>query len=105
MGLLRTLTYALALQGWIVILTLGCSVRFFFSGPSRKVREVITVNSGDFVVFNGSLAHRILHGVDSIVPNSCPPPLHTHLHSSRLALQFRQAPDNAPLTITAPPVS
>jgi alkylated DNA repair dioxygenase AlkB len=110
--------------GWIVIFSLGCDARFFFRAPKPRAasssspafgcaplfselsssenglgeRRLVHLRSGDVMVFNGSLAAGIVHGIEEVMPGTCPPHLAgSCLSSARIALQFRQAPDNSSL--------
>jgi len=66
------------LNGWVVVLSLGCSASFWYldDGASglqdSDSKKYITVVSGDAVIFNGSAALNIQHGVNAIIPNSFP---------------------------------
>jgi alkylated DNA repair dioxygenase AlkB len=109
--------------GWIVIFSLGCDARFFFQAPKQRAasscssahsnaavsyfsspetvlgeRRLVQLRSGDVMIFNGSPAAGIVHGIEEVLPRTCPPHFDAScLSSGRIALQFRQAPDNSPL--------
>jgi hypothetical protein len=42
------------------------------------------------LVFNGATEYGIQHGINTIVPDSCPEYLNNDLAHSRISLQFRQ---------------
>jgi len=84
--------------GWVVLFSLGCSANFWIKGPQMKQREYIKFESGDTLVFNGGTEYNIMHGIDSINPNTCPNFFPEEIHDQRISIQFRQTlrNDNVP---------
>ncbi len=72
-------------NGWVFLLSLGCKARFSVQQkpPKKKtntaaatIKETkkvfLELNSGDVLVFDPSTEAAILHGVNSILPSTCP---------------------------------
>lgn len=57
--------------------------------------QYVLLESGDAVIFPGSWAHQIRHGIEEVIPGTCPPELadvEEMIATRRLCLQFRQIP-------------
>lgn len=96
------------INGWVVVLSLGLSAQFWYlddghheDEPEKIITEkqtsepkriVFTVQSGDAVVFNGSAALNIRHGVEFVIKDSFPDHLKKSLqekfNGKEEALQF-----------------
>lgn len=59
-------------NGWVILLSLGCTARFMVAGPSDTAYRTIDMLSGDILLFDPSSQAAIRHGVASIVVSSCP---------------------------------
>eukprot|EP01084_Bolivina_argentea_P024594 45818_1 len=81
------------MNGWVVLFSLGCDAKFYLqllSNEKRRNGFVLSMKSGDVIVFEGGDKTRVLHGVDSIVQNSSPQHLKNTLKNARIGLQLRQ---------------
>eukprot|EP01130_Rhizamoeba_saxonica_P015581 TRINITY_DN7038_c0_g1_i1.p1 TRINITY_DN7038_c0_g1~~TRINITY_DN7038_c0_g1_i1.p1 ORF type:complete len:116 (-),score=11.77 TRINITY_DN7038_c0_g1_i1:17-364(-) len=80
------------INGWVVVISFGLSAQFWYIDRNDH-KVTITINSGDAVVFNGSPALNIQHGVDSIIEGTWPNWLsmtNQDLINKRIILQTRQ---------------
>lgn len=106
-------------EGLVVLFSIGCTSRFSVQLPgcdrqgtcgvrcaACDVRQrllpglrahsnvvlgaEVALESGDALVFNGSAEARVLHGVEGILPGSCPARLRPMLERGRVGLQLRQ---------------
>lgn len=69
----------------LVLISLGDTVRF------TAGNDVVTFRSGDVLIFNGGPAHGVMHGVRTVVENTCPPSLKQFMGNvSRASIQIRQ---------------
>jgi alkylated DNA repair dioxygenase AlkB len=62
-------------NGWVVLLSLGCTARFSVCKGQRHnnaSKRVVELQSGDIMVFDPSTEAAIFHGVLSILPSTCP---------------------------------
>ncbi len=76
-------------NGWVFLMSLGCTARFSVQKKPPKTnrinaavanainvvetnKEVLELKSGDVLVFDPSTEAAILHGVNSIIPSTCP---------------------------------
>jgi hypothetical protein len=71
-------------DGWLVLFSLGCPCEFFIAG------RLITVQSGDALIFNGGPQHSVLHGVRKICDKSVRAKrLSRTMKGKRIGLQIR----------------
>ncbi|KAL6046605.1 hypothetical protein QOT17_022108 [Balamuthia mandrillaris] len=86
-------------EGWVVLFSLGCTAMFHIKGKEMHKKEVLEFESGDVLVFNGGTEWNVWHGIDAIVPGTCPSFLPDDLHNFRISLQLRQTGknDNRPI--------
>eukprot|EP01084_Bolivina_argentea_P085553 154635_1 len=63
-------------NGYVLLYSLGCSIIFYVKGPQmdKKNGSGITfeMHSGDILLFDASTRARIEHGVDKVLPGTCP---------------------------------
>jgi len=59
-------------NGWVILLSLGCTAKFTVRGSKDAPKRVIDLASGDILVFDPSSNAAIQHGVASILPSTCP---------------------------------
>lgn len=81
------------INGWVAVLSLGLSAEFWYRNLDGSV-ETLTVQSGDAVVFNGSPALNIQHGVSKVFEDTTPEFLVSQipwLKDKRIILQIRQS--------------
>merc|ERR1719249_273350 len=63
------------MDGYVILFSLGCDATFYLqllANERRKKGVVISMKSGDVIIFEGGDEQRVLHGVDGIVPNTAP---------------------------------
>ncbi len=75
----------------IMLYSLGCTANFFVKGKSMDNGLVFGFESGDCLIFDASKNADIVHGIDSIQPDTCPPYLHRYpfLIDRRICVQTR----------------
>jgi len=59
-------------NGWVILLSLGCTAKFTVRGSKDAPKRVIDLASGSVLVFDPSSNATIQHGVASILPSTCP---------------------------------
>ena len=79
-------------DGWVILFSLGCSVEFYIQVCSNENNKgtVYTMKSGDIIIFEAGNDARVLHGVDKVIPQTCPKFLQKYLQNGRIGLQLRQ---------------
>jgi hypothetical protein len=78
-----------SIGSWVVLFSLGCTAQFFVKGKDMSKQKYIYFESGDALVFNGGPSHQVWHGIDMILPDTCPTYL-PGLNNMRVSLQFRE---------------
>ena len=94
------------LPGWVLIVSLGCTAVFWIQEPedgrrSQNILDVaktkrgpkrrIELRSGDVVLFDACAAANVLHGIERVLPETCPeylPP--DDARDWRFCVQYRQ---------------
>lgn len=72
-------------EGFVVILSLGCSVLFLVNEPAAP-ETLFEFRSGDALVFDSGCAASLRHGVLRVIPGTCPLPV---LALGRISIQLR----------------
>ena len=91
------------LPGWVIVVSLGCDALFWAEEPISRTNSLFAVRdaerlprrefrlaSGDAMIFDGSCAANVLHGVEEVYPGTCPTHLPEAAQDYRFCLQYRQ---------------
>jgi hypothetical protein len=73
------------MDGYLVLISLGCVVEFRVDG------QTVPLESGDALFFVGGNAHNVVHGIQRVRRGTCPPGLPAELADARLSLMLRKA--------------
>ena len=79
-------------EGWVVLFSVGCVARFHLQKGDDRAHD-LEMASGDVLIFNGSTAHQVYHGVQGIIPGTAPSHLDPMLQQGRIGLQLRGDPE------------